>query len=344
MPTERACRFEQDGNLLVITLLPELAEVPWADVEEIGGSLEGRVRDRQKPQVVVDLTPLAHMGSGMVALVVRIWKAAQEKGGKMVVVNDHELVLEVLQLAGLTNRWTIVTTREEARKNLDARGGGRAAAPASPGAAARSDRTGLLLAGGGLLAVLASVSGLVLLFLAPDALPEAAVKALLFGGAFAGTILGTLALAWYVGVPRLAGVAVLVCSVALGVAGLVLTTGGDADAAPAAAPGDDLAVDPDELLDPDGDAGRVGLDPPAGRRAGGTFADDDFDGDDSVDPPDRARPVAAGSGLGAGAAPTVDPQIGRAAPLAPADAPFGGDPVGGEAVGGRPTDRLDDLD
>ena len=104
MPTERACRFEQDGNLLVITLLPELAEVPWADVEEIGTSLEGRVRDRDKPQVIVDLTPLAHMGSGMVALVVRIWKAAQQQGGKMAVVNDHELVLEVLKLAGLADR------------------------------------------------------------------------------------------------------------------------------------------------------------------------------------------------------------------------------------------------
>ena len=251
MPTERACRFEQDGNLLVITLLPELAEVPWADVEEIGGSLEGRVRDREKPQVIVDLTPLAHMGSGMVALVVRIWKAAQEKGGKMVVVNDHELVLEVLQLAGLTSRWTIVETREEARKKLDVRGAGRPAPAAASGttAAPGGGRNGLLLAGGGLLAVLASVAGLILLFLAPDALPAGVVKALLFGGAFAGTILGTLALAWYVGLPRLAGLAVLVCSVALGVAGLVLT-GGDAAAADVPAddsadpsPADDLAFD-----------------------------------------------------------------------------------------------------
>ena len=248
MPTERACRFEQDGNLLVITLLPELAEVPWADVEEIGGSLEGRVRDRTKPQVIVDLTPLAHMGSGMVALVVRIWKAAQEKGGKMVVVNDHELVLEVLQLAGLTNRWTIVETREAARKQLDARGAGRA--PVASADRGGPDRTGLLLAGGGLLAVLASVAGLVMMFLSPDLLPALA-KALLFGGAVVGTVLGTLALAWYVGVPRLAGMAVLVCSVALLVAGLVLAPGAAAAAGDPGLelgtdgrPGDDLAVDP----------------------------------------------------------------------------------------------------
>ncbi len=138
MATERACRFEQEGNLLIITLLPELAEVPWADVEEIGSSLESRVLDHDKPQVIVDLTPLAHMGSGMVALVVRIWKAAQQQSGAFAVVNDHELVGEVLTLAGLSDRWTIVSDRAQARKKLNVRAQpvaarpGRAAAARSP--------------------------------------------------------------------------------------------------------------------------------------------------------------------------------------------------------------------
>ena len=324
MPTESACRFEQDGNLLVITLLPELAEVPWADVEEIGGSLEGRVRDRAKPQVVVDLTPLAHMGSGMVALVVRIWKAAQDRGGKMVVVNDHDLVLEVLQLAGLTNRWTIVGTREEARKQLDARGGGPARPAAATASAPESDRTGPLLAGGGLLAVLASVAGLVLLFLELDALPEAAAKALLFGGAFAGTILGTLALAWYVGLPRLAGVAVLVCSVALGLAGLLLTGGDGGDPAAGASPADDLAVDP-AAADPS----------PRGPRVAGDGA-----GPDRVE---LADPAPVGP---AGLAPAVR-EAGAAdgpAPVRGGASPFADELPSAAPAGRRPTDELDALD
>ena len=320
MPTERACRFEQDGNLLVITLLPELAEVPWADVEEIGGSLEGRVRDRDNPQVIVDLTPLAHMGSGMVALVVRIWKAAQEKGGKMVVVNDHELVLEVLQLAGLTNRWTIVTTREEARKQLDARGARR---PAAAGPTGSGGGGGLLLAGAGLLAVLASVAGLVLLFLRPDLLPDAANRALLFGGAVLGTVLGTLALAWYVGLPRLAGVAVLVCSVALLVAGLVLTPGLIAveREAPDVPPGD---LPPPGDLTPAGagaDPARVPAPPPAD--------------------PDAAPAISAEAGVGLSppSAPAISDPASNDADPDPAALPVPGavrSPVVGAPVVGAP--------
>ena len=227
MATERSCRFEQDGNLLIITLLPELAEVPWADVEEIGSSLERRVLDRDKPQVIVDLTPLAHMGSGMVALVVRIWKAAQQQGGKFAVVNSHELVGEVLTLAGLSDRWKIVRDRAEARKHLDVRAQAtQARRPAATGGAAAAPAAGP--GGGGwlatcaVLAVLSSAAALVSMFLFPGLLPPVALKALLFGGAVVGIVLGTLSLAWYAGVPRFTGVGVLVCGVALLVAGLIL--------------------------------------------------------------------------------------------------------------------------
>ncbi|MFH5804922.1 STAS domain-containing protein [Alienimonas sp. DA493] len=264
MATERACRFEQDGNLLIITLLPELAEVPWADVEEIGSSLENRVLDRDKPQVIVDLTPLAHMGSGMVALVVRIWKAAQQQGGKFAVVNDHELVGEVLQLAGLADRWTIVTSREQARKHLDVRAQARPARSATVGGNAASDSAGGggLLAACGVAAVLLSAAALILMFLAPELLPAVALKAALFAGAVLGIVLGTLALAWYLGVPRFTGVGVLLCSVALLVAGLVLEPNrgldlnADADGSAdlvvpdAAPPGEPDPADPAATPDP----------------------------------------------------------------------------------------------
>ena len=270
MATERACRFEQDGNLLIVTLLPELAEVPWADVEEIGGSLETRVRDRDKPQVIVDLTPLAHMGSGMVALVVRIWKAAQQQGGKFAVVNDHEMVGEVLTLAGLSDRWTIVDTREEARKHLDVRAQATPARAATVGGGPDSSSGGGgALAVCGVIAVLLSAAALVLMFLNPELLPAVALKATLFAGAVAGIVLGTLTLAWYLGVPRFTGVGVLVCSVALLVAGLVL------EPSPV-----DADEDRDALLTDDPDVA------PAGRVLDDPLADldsDDLDVDDTAD-------------------------------------------------------------
>lgn len=115
MTPETTCRFEElDGGALAVGLRPELNEVPWTDIERIGSGIVGRVATRERPHVLVDLSDLNHMGSAMVALVVRIWKAVTEKGGRMVVVNRNDLVGEVLTISGLAGKWTIVPTRDEA--------------------------------------------------------------------------------------------------------------------------------------------------------------------------------------------------------------------------------------
>ncbi len=90
-----------------------------------------------------------------------------------------------------------------------------------------------MLAACGVAAVLVSAAALILMFLEVDLLPPIALKAGLFAGAVAGIVLGTLALAWYLGVPRFTGVGVLVCSVVLLVAGLVLEPKPAADVGPA---------------------------------------------------------------------------------------------------------------
>ncbi len=121
-----------------MTLRPELNEVPWTDIERIGSGIVGRVSSHEKPRVLVDLTELNHMGSAMVALVVRIWKAATEKSGRMVVVNRTDLVGEVLEISGLASKWTIVPTREEALRSFGASRG-------STGADGESSRLGMAL-------------------------------------------------------------------------------------------------------------------------------------------------------------------------------------------------------
>jgi anti-anti-sigma factor len=148
---ETTCRFEElDGGALAVGLRPELNEVPWTDIERIGSGIVSRVATRERPHVLVDLSDLSHMGSAMVALVVRIWKAVTEKGGRMVVVNRNDLVGEVLTISGLAGKWTIVPTRDEALASFGTSPRGRAAANSGAGVAL-TVVAGLLL----LLAVLA---------------------------------------------------------------------------------------------------------------------------------------------------------------------------------------------
>lgn len=154
MSAETTCRFEElDRGVLAVTLRPELNEVPWTDIERIGSGIVGRVSSRDKPRVLVDLTELNHMGSAMVALVVRIWKATTEKNGRMVVVNRSELVAEVLEISGLANKWTIVTSRESAMSSFGASYG----SSSSTGGSSRIGLISVILAG---VLVVLSVLGL----------------------------------------------------------------------------------------------------------------------------------------------------------------------------------------
>ncbi len=111
--------YEESGRTPVITLKAEMAQQPLAQVEEAGNAIIERIRSLNPANLVVDLTELEYMGSAMVALIVRLWKQIKDKKGhKMVVAVRADGVLEVLELARLTEYWTITETRTEARKVL----------------------------------------------------------------------------------------------------------------------------------------------------------------------------------------------------------------------------------
>jgi anti-anti-sigma factor len=150
-------RFETVNGCLTITLLPELNDKQWADIERVGSEIVERISGAPSPKVLVDLTQLSYMGSAMVALIVRLYKTVNSRGGKMVVVNQHELVFEVLKLAGLTKLWTIVGTRQEAYATL-----GIKATAASTGGGLATGGMGLVAAG--VIGTVGTLVGLALQF------------------------------------------------------------------------------------------------------------------------------------------------------------------------------------
>lgn len=111
-------RLESDGDRVIVTFLPQLNKIPWADIEQVGGQVVAKVTSLSAPKVAVDLSPLDYMGSAQVALVVRIYKVVKERQGSLVVSVNHPVVQEVLTLAGLHKIWTLVRSREEALARL----------------------------------------------------------------------------------------------------------------------------------------------------------------------------------------------------------------------------------
>jgi anti-anti-sigma factor len=123
MSSQLPYRLELENRRVIVSLLPELNEVPWSDIEKVGSEILEKLQGIAGPNLLVDLCSLSYMGSAQVALVVRMFKSVKEKSGKMVVANQNPMVLEVLTLAGLNKVWTIVDSRERGLSMLG--GGGR---------------------------------------------------------------------------------------------------------------------------------------------------------------------------------------------------------------------------
>ncbi len=95
-----------------------MATCRWSEIEQIGDALKSEIGSLSNPVFLLDLSRLEFMGSSIVALIVRLWKSTQERGGGMVVVNSNDMIKEVLAIAGLTRVWTIVDSRDQAEKML----------------------------------------------------------------------------------------------------------------------------------------------------------------------------------------------------------------------------------
>ena len=118
MSTTREYIYEAATGFSVITLDPCLAEAKWGDIERVGTELKAKLAEQKQPFCLLDLSKLEFMGSSVVALLVRVWKAVQERQGEMVVVKPNQFVKEVLDIAGLSKVWTICPSRSEGESVL----------------------------------------------------------------------------------------------------------------------------------------------------------------------------------------------------------------------------------
>ncbi len=102
----------------VVSFLPQLNEIPWSEIEKVGGAILPRLQEAASPGVLVDLCALKYMGSASLALIVRIYKTVTEKRGRMIVANSDPMVGEVLAKAGLEKIWEIAPNRADGLRRL----------------------------------------------------------------------------------------------------------------------------------------------------------------------------------------------------------------------------------
>ncbi|MHC4875026.1 MAG: STAS domain-containing protein [Planctomycetota bacterium] len=179
-----AYQFENGKRFAVVEFYQPLASRRWSDIEQIGDELKTQIGDLSNPVFLLDLSRLEFMGSSVVALIVRLWKSTQERGGDMIVVNSSTMIKEVLDIAGLSRVWTIVESRDEAETILSN----------PPYYEPDSPKSIYLLAALGWVAAAGAVFGTVVLQRQLPVLDAEVARYVVFGSGGAGAVCGLISL------------------------------------------------------------------------------------------------------------------------------------------------------
>lgn len=107
-------RMQSQKRFNSVQFLPSGMTKDWDEVEAATNDVIRRLRESEQLSVMVDLSQLQMINSGLIASLVRIWKIMKERNGQFSLVSPNQNVTEVLKTAGLWKLWSVVNDREEA--------------------------------------------------------------------------------------------------------------------------------------------------------------------------------------------------------------------------------------
>ncbi len=111
-------RMQSQRRFNSVQFLPSGMTKGWDEVEAVTDDVIRRLKASEHLSVMVDLSQMQMINSGLIASLVRIWKAMKERNGQFSLVSPNQNVTEVLKTAGLWKLWSVVNDREEAVYDL----------------------------------------------------------------------------------------------------------------------------------------------------------------------------------------------------------------------------------
>ena len=109
---------ERVGDTLVVTLLADLAELQFQQIESEARDVVGLVNDPSVRNIVLDFQQTVYFGSSALGFFVRLWQKVSRRGGHMACCNLSALEKEILRFTRLDTLWSVCGSREEAMQQV----------------------------------------------------------------------------------------------------------------------------------------------------------------------------------------------------------------------------------
>lgn len=118
--TKHVFRCEPAGNVIVVVPAGEHVGFEMMQIQKDAERIIQKIEAGEGPHVVVDAGETAYFSSSVIGGLIRIWEAAQRKGGKLVLCNMSDDALSAVVATRLDTRWHAYDSREAALEALGA--------------------------------------------------------------------------------------------------------------------------------------------------------------------------------------------------------------------------------
>jgi anti-sigma B factor antagonist len=118
--TEDAFTIERHGEITLIVASSALETMEPALVESASALMLEPIRRQKSPLVVIDIDKVKYFGSTFLALLIRCWKLANDKGGQMALAGASVQARDLLRMTSLDIVLPIYADRREAMDALSA--------------------------------------------------------------------------------------------------------------------------------------------------------------------------------------------------------------------------------
>ena len=111
------CNVSEDSGVKIFTLAGRLMD--QAEADSLTSALEQEIEDGHS-NIVLDLSELKYMNSTGLNIMINVLTKTRNAGGEAIITNVSESVKQLFVVTKLDTIFTIVSSKEEAFKRLEA--------------------------------------------------------------------------------------------------------------------------------------------------------------------------------------------------------------------------------